>query len=252
MFAFLHSIPRLRTVALAVALTVLSATTQAAQVNTLNVQFGTSVTLAQAGYTLLKYGSGTNPSTTYSSIGPVSLGNSPDSPTLTISAVAPGSIETRQRPDSGASSSNPDANLLSSFLFNDNASSAKDVGLSFSLTGLTANQEYTVDIFSYVKTIGNQPAKTQRNSIWTIDGSSTQTSYTMSSNQFSPDFLLKGISTATGTLTFKGLSAGAAGYSVLVNGFSVVATPEPSTLALAGCGLVGLGCFASVRRRRRK
>ena len=228
----------------------------AAQVTTLSVQFGTNTTKAQAGFAnLVKFGNGSStmqaaalPSTTVTTDQGNSVG-------LAVTAIPGtgqvGMIEARNRAtaNGAASFAYPDSyNLLTSFLFNDSRATGNMAGLSFTLTDLAANQNFAVTVFSYDPGVAGQGS---HSTSWSITGNSSSTSFAPTTIANGPaSFVLNGRSDTAGSLTFSGINTGN-GLGVLANGFQVVATPEPSTLALAGCGLVGLGCFASVRRNRR-
>lgn len=246
----------------------------ASQMTVLSVQLGTGTTpqqvepAGQSGFHPVTFATGTNPSATFTKASPVVANlnsDQGDALKLTITPSGSGSGEARDRSAGGSSPNGSPTtyanhNLLNGFFINDSASGPEatgsaGAGLTFKLEGLTAGQTYAIDVFSYDQSISNRDsiARTATYAISNGAGGFNSSVHSVSGNYLTPDFLIFGTANSDKTLTFSATSTGAS-YAALVNGFVVIATPEPSTLVLACCGAIGLVGIPAARamgRRRR-
>ena len=165
---------------------------------------------------------------------------------VTYAAVGAGvTVDDRER-GTGNSTDAAHQHMWMDFIFA-NGSNAAGEGLDITVEGLLANSVYDVRLWAFDSSSGSS-----RTATWTGSGAGgTSAELTFAGSGTKPasldDYVAEftAQTDASGTLVLEGRHKSGSTHTVFVNGFQLTLVPEPTTLALAVVGLLGL------RRRRR-
>lgn len=178
------------------------------------IQFDYGATAAQAGFTQINIAAGTGVSSG------VSISNNGDG------------LEFRDRTtqiNGEGFGSDPLFNLLSDIAFENDATS-----IVFTLTGLTAFQEYTVVGYGYDADFSNDTIVNN----WTTNGGTVSHGWEHEDISTASFSLANLTADASGVATITGSTN--VGSLIIWNGFQITAVPEPSSFALMALGGVAL------------